>query len=67
MQAILKTAISCAIPQTIAHEMTALIIRTALLDLFGVSFFFGILSCTVMDSNAREPESSHMLEGSDHY
>jgi len=36
--------------------LTALIVRTALLGLFGVFLFFGILSCTVMDSNAREPE-----------
>ena len=36
--------------------LTALIIQPALLCLFDFFLFFGILSCTVMDSNARESE-----------
>ena len=36
--------------------LTALIIQPALLCLFDFFLFFGILSCTVMDLNARESE-----------
>jgi hypothetical protein len=56
MQAILKTAINVRFSRRSRMILTALIVRTALLGLFGVFIFFGILICTVMDSNAREPE-----------